>query len=100
MNWVLNQPAGPARDDAILGLSANQVDQGGTLRTDLIEKIDDPQKRRQAYIMQVWNVARTDQEQARSLLRGIDLTDEERRQIETEISRLSEMYYPGFGIVE
>jgi len=100
MNWVLNQPAGPARDDAILGLSANRVDQGGMLRTDLIEKIDDPQKRRQAYIMQVWNVARTDQEQARSLLRGIDLTDEERRQIETEISRLSEMYYPGFGIVE
>jgi hypothetical protein len=100
MNWVLNQPASAARDDAILGLSANQVNQGGTLATDLIEKIEDPQKRRQAYIMQVWNVARTDQEQARSLLRGIDLTDEERRQIETEISRRSEMYFPGFGIVE
>ncbi len=100
LNWVLNQPAGAARDDAILSLSANQVDQGGTLGADLIEKIDDPQKRRQAYIMQVWNVARTDQEQALSLLRRIDMTDDERRQVEAEISRLSKIYYPGFGIVE
>ena len=99
-NWVLNRPAGPARDDAILGLAANQVDTGGTLAADLIEKIDDPEKRKQAYVMQVWNVARTDQERARSLLRAIDLTDEERRQVEEQIGRMQEMYFPGFGFIE
>lgn len=99
-NWVLNQPAGPARDDAILGLSANLVDQGGTLAADLVAQIDDPQKRRQAYIMQVWNVVRTDPERARALLRRIDLSDEERRQIEAEISRLSDMHYQGFGTAQ
>lgn len=98
-NWVLNQPRGPARDDAIVGLSANLVGQGGTLATDLVEQIDDPQKRRQAYIMQVWNVARTDQERARALLRRIDLSDEERRQMEAEISRMSGMQNRSFGIV-
>jgi hypothetical protein len=99
-NWVLNQPGGPARDDAIVGLASNLVDQGGTATADLIEQIDDPQKRRQAHIMQVWNVARTDQERARALLRRIDLSDEERRQIEARLSEMSQMHYRGFGIVQ
>lgn len=98
-NWVLNQPRGPARDDAIIGLSANLVDQGGMLAADLVEQIDDPLRRRQAYIMQVWNIARTDQERARALLRRIDLSDEERRQIEAELSRMSNMQNRSFGIV-
>ena len=99
MNWVLNQPAGPARDDAILGLSANLVHQGEGVTAGLFEQIDDPEKRRQAYIMQVWNVARTDQERARALLRRIDLSDEERRQIESQISQMTGTYYEGFGVV-
>ena len=99
MNWVLNQPAGPARDDAILGLSANLVDQGERVTAGLFEQIDDPEKRRQAYIMQVWNVARTDKERARALLRQLDLSDEERRQIESQISQLTRTYYEGFGAV-
>ena len=98
MHWVLNLPAGPARDDAILGLSANLVDRGQAVTGGVIEQIDDPQKRKQAYILQVWNAARTDQERALALLSKIDLTDEERRQIEAEISRRSDAYYHGLGI--
>ena len=93
MSWVLNQPAGPARDDALLGLSANFSDQGGVVPEGLIEQIDDPQKRKQAYIVQVWNVARTDEERARALLLKIDLTDEERSQIEAGISRQPGVHY-------
>lgn len=99
-NWVLNQPGGPARDDAIVGLAANLVDQGSAAAADLVEQIDDPLKRRQAYIMQVWNLARTDQERARALLGRIDLSDEERRQIEARLSEMSQMHYRGFGIVQ
>lgn len=99
VNWVLNQPAGAVRDDAILGLSANLANQGEALTAALVEQIDDPQKRKQAYMLEVWNVARTDQERARAILRKLDLTDEERRQIETQISQSSRMYYEGFGVV-
>ena len=87
------QTAGPARDDALLGLSANFSDQGGVVPEGLIEQIDDPQKRKQAYIVQVWNVARTDEERARALLLKIDLTDEERSQIEAGISRQPGVHY-------
>ena len=50
--------------------------------------------------MQVWNIARTDQERARALLRRIDLSDEERRQMEERLSEMSQMHYQGFSIVQ
>lgn len=99
-NWVLNQPAGPARDDAIVGISANLVDQGDAPMDHLVEEIDDPQKRRQAYVMQVWGAARTDKERALELLQKLDLTDEERRQFEAQVLQMSDGFYRGFNIVQ
>ena len=100
INWVLNLPGGPARDDALLGLSANLVDRGEAVTESLVEQIDDPQKRRQAHIMQVWNVARTDQERALALLRKLDLSDEERRQFEAQVRQLADGHYQGFNLVQ
>jgi hypothetical protein len=93
INWVLNLPVGPARDDALLGLSANLVDRGEAVTESLVGQIDDPEKRRQAYIMQVWNVARTDKERALTLLQKLDLSDEERRQFEAQVLRRSDDHY-------
>lgn len=100
MNWVLNLPGGPARDDALLGLSSNLFDRGEALTENLVEQIDDPEKRRHAYIMRVWNVARTDQERALALLRKLDLSDGERLQFEARVQRISDDPHRGFNAVQ
>ena len=99
MNWVLNLPGGPARDDALLGLSTNLINRDEAVMESLVEQINDPEKRRQAYIMQVWNVARTDKERAISLLHKLELSDEERQQFEAQVKGMTDHRYLDFGVV-
>jgi hypothetical protein len=85
--WIINQPPGRVRDDAILGM-AHGLDGYSPSPERLLSAIDDPDKRRQAEIMYVWGIARTDPSRARSMIAGMDLSPEERQQLESQLASM------------
>jgi hypothetical protein len=47
----------------------------------LLESVDSPELGKQALVSQAWRVARTDIQEAERLIRGIDMSDGEKRQM-------------------
>ncbi len=85
--WIRAQPAGPTRDTAISGVAGNAA---GTAREfdALLALIDDPSMRKQAQISRVWTTASSDPAAARRMLDDIDMSAEERRQMEAQLEQI------------
>jgi len=62
--WIVNQPPGRVRDDAIL-MMAHSSDEHSPPMDQLIARISDPEKRFQAQVAQMWNISRSDPSRAR-----------------------------------
>jgi len=89
--WVMGQPPGALRDDAIVGMSSRWREPSAE-QTRLIASISDPDKRGQAKIQQIYNVARTDPARARELLEDDDIPSHLRQQAEVMLGRFSSRY--------
>ena len=84
--WITSQPPGRVRDDAILGM-AHSVRESSPSTERLITFIDDPDKRLQAQVTQIWRVARTDPLRARAMLAEMELSPEQRRVFEYQLAQ-------------
>ena len=85
--WIRAQPAGPTRDTAISRVAGNAA---GTAREfdALLALVDDPSMRKQAQISRAWTTASSDPAAARRMLDDIDMSAEERRQMETQLEQI------------
>lgn len=83
--WAERLPRGDRRDDAVVQLASNW-DELTPSRRLLVNSIGNLEKRRQALMMAVQRIARTDPQQAETMMRELDLTDDERRQLQHSIS--------------
>jgi hypothetical protein len=83
--WTEKLPRGALRDDAIVHLAANW-DELTPSRRLLVNSIGSLEKRKRALMASVQRIAHTDPRQAELMLRDMDLTDEERRTVEQNIS--------------
>ena len=81
IQWARGQPAGPARDDALMHLARNwpNADQRAL---DIAASIQDEQMRGQAQISLVFQMANGDQNRMREMLSRLDLPDNLRQQTE------------------
>jgi hypothetical protein len=84
MGWVKAMPAGPGRDDAIMQLAA-RWDATTAEQDELIASIGDRDKRGQAKVARIHKLIRTDPARARELLQDDDISDHQRRQLESMI---------------
>ncbi len=84
--WVTRLPAGPSRDDAVMYLSHKWGDPTAEQQK-LIASIADRGKRGKAKIRQIYNLMQTDPARARQLLEDEDISNDQRQEIETMISR-------------
>ena len=85
--WIMSQPAGQVRDDAVLVL-AHGLDQYAPSPERLLATIGDPAKRRQAEYALLMRIAQSDPSRARSMIASMDLSPEERRQLESQLSMM------------
>ena len=85
--WIRAQPAGRSRDSTIANVAGNSA---GTDREfdALIAMIGDPSMRRQAQISRVWSTASLDPAEAQRMLDDIDMSPEERRQMEAQLEQM------------
>jgi hypothetical protein len=83
--WVEKLPRGDGRDDAIVQLASNW-DELTPSRRLLVNSIGSLEKRKQALMMSVQHIARSDPQQAERMMREMDLTDDERQQLQHRIS--------------
>ena len=85
--WIRAQPAGPTRDTAISRVAGSAA---GTAREfdSLVALIDDPSMRKQAQISRVWTTASSDPAAARRMLDDIDMSAEERQQMEAQLEQI------------
>jgi hypothetical protein len=83
--WAERLPRGDRRDDAVVQLASNW-DELTPSRRLLLNSIGNLEKRRQALMMAVRGIARTDPQQAETLMRELDFTDDERRELQHGIS--------------
>lgn len=77
--WLKSLPSGATRDDAIAAASANFRGSPGEAQA-LIKSIGDADKRKQAMLMHVQYLVRTNPDEAERLLSELELTDGEREQ--------------------
>lgn len=85
--WIVNQPPGRVRDDAIL-IMAHSSDNNSPPMQQLIARISDPEKRFQAQVAQMWNIARSDPSRARAMIAEMDISAEQRRSLEDQLARI------------
>ncbi len=78
--WVENLPRGTVRDNAIQHLVSSWNEMTPSRRL-LLDSIGNADLRKQALISHAWRVARTDRQAAERLIRGIDMSDEEKQQM-------------------
>ena len=84
-HWAEKLPRGADRDDAVMQLASNW-DELTPSRRLLLNSIGSLEKRKQALMMSVQRIAQSDPQQAERLMREMDLTDDERQQLQQGIS--------------
>jgi hypothetical protein len=84
-HWAGKLPRGADRDDAVMQLASNW-DELTPSRRLLLNSIGSLEKRKQALMMSVQRIAQSDPQQAERLMREMDLTDDERQQVQQGIS--------------
>jgi len=87
--WIVNQPPGRVRDDAIL-IMAHSSGENSPPMEQLIARISDPEKRFQAQVGQMWKIARTDPSRARAMIAEMELTAEQRRTLEDQLAAIQQ----------
>jgi hypothetical protein len=87
--WIINQPPGRVRDDAILMMS-HGYDENSPPMEQLIARIDDPEKRMQAQVAQMWSIAHADPLRARAMIAEMDLSAEHRRVLEDQLAAIQQ----------
>jgi len=87
--WIVNQPPGRVRDDAIL-IMAHSSDENSPPMEQLIARINDPEKRFQAQVAQMWNIARIDPSRARAMIAEMDISAEHRRTLEDQLATIQQ----------
>ena len=85
--WVGGLPRGDSRDDAIMHLISSWEEITPSRRL-LMDSIGNMEKRRQAQIMYIHRVAESDPQQAESLMREMDLSDDERQGLQDAINMI------------
>ncbi len=85
--WVREIPRGSSRDDAILHMSS-RWSQPTREQQQLIDDIEDPEKRGQAKVYQIYHLMRTDRAAARRMLDDADIPDRLRQQAESMLSQV------------
>jgi hypothetical protein len=85
--WAEKLPRGDGRDDAIVQLAANW-DELTPSRRLLMNSMGSLEKRKQALMMSVQRIAQSDPQQADRLMREMNLTDDERQQLQQSISMM------------
>ncbi len=89
--WLHSLPRGAVRDDAIVAtMSMRQASAADP--TSLIDSIGDPAKRKQALLMRVQMLARTNPAEAERVLNSIDISDAERSQYRKMLEGVHFMY--------
>jgi hypothetical protein len=88
--WVQDLPQGVARDGAIVNLASNWNEMTPSRRL-LVNSIGDLERRKQALVMHIHNVAQTDGQRAERLMNDLDLNEEERRQLVETIHMIGTM---------
>jgi hypothetical protein len=83
--WVEKLPQGNGRDDAIVQLASNW-DELTPSRHLLVNSIGSLEKRKQALMISVQRIALSDPQQAERMMREMDLTDDERRELQQGMS--------------
>lgn len=79
--WADKLPRGGRRDEIIVQLAATWDEMTPSRRL-LVDSIGSLEKRRQAQVMAVQRVARTDPQRAEAMMGELDLTDDERQQLQ------------------
>lgn len=83
--WADKLPRGDGRDDAIMQLASNW-DELTPSRRLLVNSIGSLEKRKQALMSSVRRISQSDPQQADRLMREMDLTDDERQQLQHNLS--------------
>jgi hypothetical protein len=91
-SWADGLPAGPVRDDAIVGL-VSQWRNFGPEQESLLASISNKGKRSQAMLQHMYTVARRNPVRARELLEKAELADYERERVETYLNRIEGASY-------
>ena len=74
------------RDDAIMSLASMWRSPTAEQQA-LVDSISDPEKRSQAKIRQIYNVARTNPTRARELLQDLDVSGYQRQRLESYLNQ-------------
>ena len=82
--WAQTLPRGDARDDAVMHLASNWDEMTPSRRL-LVNSIGDLEKRKQAFVMHIQRIAQSDPERAESMMEEIDLSEEERLELQQSI---------------
>jgi hypothetical protein len=85
--WAQDLPRGDARDDAIMSLTSNW-DELTPSRRLLLDSIGNLEKRKQAMINHIHRIAQSNARQAESMMHEMNLTDDERRQLQEAITMI------------
>jgi hypothetical protein len=85
--WAERLPRGEGRDDAIMQLASNW-DELTPSRRLLVNSIGSLEKRKQALMSSVQRIAQSDPQQAERMMHELDLTDDERLQLQQSISMM------------
>jgi hypothetical protein len=85
--WAEDLPRGDARDDAIMSLTSNW-DELTPSRRLLLDSIGNLEKRKQAMINHIHRIAQSNARQAESMMHEMNLTDDERRQLQEAITMI------------
>ena len=80
-HWAEKLPRGAERDDAVMQLASNWDDLTPSRRL-LLNSIGSLEKRKQALMRSVQRIAQSDPQQAERMMREMDLTDDERQQLQ------------------
>jgi hypothetical protein len=87
IEFVRRLPAGETRDTAIARMVHNWQTIGPA-EQELIDSIEDPELRGQANMSQVYTLMRTNPARARELIDELNLTEEQRQQLESTMERM------------
>jgi len=85
--WAQDLPRGDARDDAIMSLTSNW-DELTPSRRLLLNSIGNLEKRKQAMINHIHRIAQSNAGKAESMMHEMNLTDDERRQLQEAITTI------------
>ena len=91
-SWIKGLPSGNQRDDAIIA-AASSAGPNAESVIDLLDSVEDPEKRKQAITLQIRMLSHTNPAAAERLLNNTDLSPEERASLEKYFYRTGPAYF-------